>query len=273
MRQDRASRTPHQSRAATERRPAAAEARQASSSSHARGQRQTIEQESFPAIHPPAHHIEHDAEPLAQRSPSEDARQSIPSDSRRAQTRQADKRSEEPSRPSKDDAHGRPRRRHDQGDARHATTREDRARRPSIPSDPEPMTARGRTATRRHTRGHQRPQEPRKAGRPPETAAAHGRAAGGRTRARGAKPTSLRDKSRRRTKEEGPPPSSGSRPPARAVCEALVSRPRVYGDRVEPITRNQAQVIAADIRHLRQQISRRHRTPPEHCRDVGRVTT
>lgn len=44
MRQDRASRAPHQSRATTERRPAAAaEAQQASSSSPARGQRQTIQ--------------------------------------------------------------------------------------------------------------------------------------------------------------------------------------------------------------------------------------
>lgn len=53
---------------------------QASSSRGTAGQQQqprqsrapSINRELFPAIHPPAHHIEHDAEPLAQRSPSKD---------------------------------------------------------------------------------------------------------------------------------------------------------------------------------------------------------
>ena len=93
MRQDRASRTPHQSRATTERRPvAAAEARQASSSGPARGQRQPITRELFPAIHPPAHHIEHDAEPPRSGARAGAQGSPIPSDSHRAQARQADKR-------------------------------------------------------------------------------------------------------------------------------------------------------------------------------------
>lgn len=156
MRQDRASRAQHQSRATTERRPAAeAEARQASSSGPARGQRQPITRELFPAIHPP---ITSSTTPSPSRIGARAGAQGspIPSDSHRAQARQADKGSEEPSRPSEDDARGRPSRRRDQGDARRTTTPEDRARRHPIPSDHKPMTVRGRTP---HQTAHQRPPE------------------------------------------------------------------------------------------------------------------
>lgn len=112
----------------------------------------------------------------------------IPSDSRRAQARQADKRSAEPSRPSKDDAHGRASRQARPGRRPPATAQEDRARRPSIPSGPDPMTARGRTA---HQTPHQRPPE----------------AAGG---ARGRQAT--RDSSRPR--QSGRRPHKGPRSPA-----------------------------------------------------------
>ena len=132
----RASRAPHQGRATTERRPAAAEARQASSSSHARVEHRQSIRELFPAIHQPAHHIKQDAEPLACRSPTEDARQSHP-ERLTSSAGKAGRQEEEPSRPSEDDANGRPSRRRDQGDARHTTTREDRARRPSNTERPQ----------------------------------------------------------------------------------------------------------------------------------------
>lgn len=103
--------------------------------SHVRVEHRQSIRELFPAIHQPAHHVEHDAEPLARRSPTEDARQSHP-ERLTSSTDKAGRQEEEPSRQSEGDAHGRPSRRRDQGDARHATTPEDRARRPSTPSDP-----------------------------------------------------------------------------------------------------------------------------------------
>ena len=256
MRQDRASRAPHKSRATTERRPAAAEARQASSSSHARGHRQTIKRESFPAIRPAAHHVEHDAEPLAHRSPSMDAGQSHPE--RLAPS--AGKAGRQEERGAQPPEQGR-RPRQDQPTSATRATPANHSTGGSSPPPihterPEPMTVRDRTA--RQT-PHQRPPEaagatrgrqatrdsrrPRQSGRRPHKSPSS------------PTPTSLRDKSRRRTKEKARRPRKDGRPPARAVCVALVSGPRVYGDRVQTIARNQTQVIAADIRHLRQQVS------------------
>lgn len=99
---------------------------------------------------------------------------------------------------------------------------------------------RGRTSHAR-TAGHHR-QPHRTTGR-----------TGGPRRARG--PHTSHASGVSRHKKEARRPRKDSRPPARAVCEALVSGPRVYGDRVQTIARNQTQVIAADIRHLRQQVS------------------
>lgn len=189
----------------------------------------------------------------------------IPSEPHRAQTRQADKRSEEPSRPSEDDAQQQAQPTTRPGRRPPPTTQEDRARRPSIPNDPEPRTASARDTTPdsspEATRG--RRSHARQAGHQRQPSHGRGQQERPQQPSRRPAPTSL-DIDKRRTKEGGPPPSSGSRPQARAVCEALVSRPRVYGDRVEPIARNQTQVIPADIRHLRQQVSRRHRAAPEH---------
>lgn len=171
MRQDRASRTPHQSRATTERRPAAAEARQASSSRPARVEHRQSIVSCFPrSTRPP---ITSSTTPSHSRirARARTRGNPIPRDSHRAQTRQADKRSEA-SRPSKDDAHGRPSRRHDQGDAsrpRHkriepaahpcrATRANDSPRQDSTP-DATPEATRGRRSHARQA-SHQRQQPP-----------------------------------------------------------------------------------------------------------------
>lgn len=140
----------------TPRRQGAA-ASQASSSSPARvDRRQSIVSCSPRSTHPP---ITSSTTPSPSHSGARAGAQSNQSRATHVEHRQGrqTRGARSPSRPSEDDAHGRPSRRRDQGDARHTTTREDRARRPSTPSDPEPRTpadaaAVGRTRARSASR-------------------------------------------------------------------------------------------------------------------------
>ena len=201
---------------------------QASSSRGTAGQQQpprqsrtpSINRELFPTIHPP---ITSRTTPSPSHSGARARTQGNPSRATRTERRQGRqtrgarspaaraRRTEEERTASEHDSETR-------ATPTAAQAQEDRARRPSMPSGPEPKTTSARDADQERTRGHQRPQEPRTAGRPPETAAARRRAAGGRTRAQGAKPTNLREEQKAHKRRRPAALARTAGPLVSAVC-------------------------------------------------------